>query len=543
MLTLTKTPPLVALTGNPIRFTIHSDSTTLSNKYPTLLTICLYDVGQDGDTIHITYGDVDLTFTCVSSPDESGTQLPDTTWYLTLEAWVLLVIEYMNRNYFISRDWDLSASGSSILMVGKDSNVSSPTAEYHWMATTVFEPTAVVQSGQATQPKLFYKIGLRVLLVTVVPPVGDPNDPSTLAYRLINEDVLPVNLNGDAIFDIHTIFADHVYPEFQWPEISDDLSIRRIKSTAKYCVEYYEQYGNPIIPGIVTRSSVFNALYGGVSKSQLAVYNHNDSSFWAKLTYNNYFLTWQPLVKNITPYQVEKLYFFCQYEMSHFGMRANFYYLDGSKNLSVPLTTIEAPPDKGVIEITITAWNKYWTDSLMKNLDYYEVWVDYRSERISEIRTYKIDRTPYENTRSFLFLNSLGGYDTLRAVGDQEDSLEYFRTDIDKTLPDQFEYMDHENATGHVKEIVTYKANTGWISREQLSWLREFYLSKQVFQIKGDKLMAVVVSSTKVLQRVDKESMYSLEFEYRRSYETEFYSREITYQTYSDDFINDYPNE
>jgi hypothetical protein len=531
MLTLIKTPQLVALTGNPIRFTVHSDETTLSGRYPTLITLCLFDIGQEGDTIHLTYGDVDLTFTCMPSPDESGTQIPDLTCYLTIGEWVLLVVQFMLRNYYISRDWTITVSETSILMVGKDSNVSTPFVEYHWMASTISEPSAIVQSGQAPEPKLFYKIGLRVYIIT------DETE------TLISEDLLPVNPQGNAIFDIHTVFADYVYPEFQWPEISNDLSIRRTKSTAKYCIEYYEQYGNPIVPGALTRSTVFNALYGGVSKSQLAVYNRNDSSFWAKLTYNNYFLTWQPLVKSITPYQVEKLYFFCQYEMSHFGMRANFYYLDGSKNLSVPLTTIEAPPDKGVIEITITAWNHYWTDTLMKNLDYYEVWVDYRSERISELRTFKIDRNYYENTRYFLFLNSLGGYDTLRATGNQEDSLEYTRTDIDKTLPDSFEYMDHENATGFVKEILTYKANTGWINREQLSWLREFFLSKQVFQINGDKLMAVVVSSTKVLQRVDKEYLYSLEFEYRRSFESEFYSREITYQTFGDDFENDYPNE
>ena len=167
----------------------------------------------------------------------------------------------------------------------------------------------------------------------------------------------------------------------------------------------------------------------------------------------------------------------------------------------------------------------------------------HQAERISEIRTFKIDRSYQENRRYFLFLNSIGGYDTLCATGDQEDSLEYTRTESVKTLPIGFEYMDHERATDQVIEAITYKANTGWINRESLTWIRDLFLSRKVFQIKGDKLMAVVISTTKVLQRVDKVDLFNIEFEYSRSYESEFYSREIVYAGYTDDFANDYPNE
>jgi hypothetical protein len=90
---------------------------------------------------------------------------------------------------------------------------------------------------------------------------------------------------------------------------------------------------------------------------------------------------------------------------------------------------------------------------------------------------------------------------------------------------------------------MVYKANTGWRTREEISWLRDFFLSRQVFLINVNKLVPVVVTTTQARHRVDKEELYYLEFEYRRSYVSEFYSREIVTAEFTDDFNDDFPNE
>ncbi len=529
MLTVLKSPPLVALTGNPIRFVVHSDNFMGVSAIQPYIYIAFPAKAFEDMTIQFKWQFVDITFTAKPTPDDSGYQFPDATTGGTVNDWLNIVAGYLLRNYYINRDWTISVVGDQLRMYGRPTVDGIPEVFFGWFSETI--PALMVADGRLASQREFYKIGLNLLI-----KMGE-------MWVRVGEDVLPVNSGGDAVFDIHTLFADYVFPEFLWPEISDDLMPLRPRSTAEYRVEYYEQYGNPIVPGIITRSDSFYALYGGISKSQEAVYNQNASSFWHKLTYNLYFLTWQPKYKKVTFTQVEKLFFLCQTEMTRISLRFNYYMLDGTSHLDQALSSIDLPPAKGVVELTISPWQVFYSESFANTLDYFEIWIEYRAERISELRTFKIDRTYYENERFFLFLNSLGGYDTIRVTGDQEDALEYDRTDIDKTLPAGFKYMDHESATGFVKETVTYKANTGWISRDQLSWLRELFLSKQVFQIKGDKLMPVVVSSTKVAQRIDKEYMYSLDFEYRRSLESEFYSREITYQSFADDFANDFPNE
>ena len=317
----------------------------------------------------------------------------------------------------------------------------------------------------------------------------------------------------------------------------------RPHSSAEYRIQYYEQYGSPIVPCVVTQSQSFYALVGGVSKSQEAIYNRQGSSFWLKLTYNMYFLTWQPKEKWVSINQVEKLFFFCQTEMTRLSYRMDFYFLDGTSDLSVPFSAIDLPPDKGVVELTVSPAIIKASASDPENIDYFKVWIEYQSERISEIRTYHIDRTFQENQRYFLFRNSLGGFDTLRTTGDQEDTLDYDRVSISKILSADFTEMDHENATGFVSESMVYKANTGWRTREEISWLRDFFLSRQVFLINVNKLVPVVVTTTQARHRVDKEELYYLEFEYRRSYVSEFYSREIVTAEFTDDFNDDFPNE
>jgi hypothetical protein len=387
-------------------------------------------------------------------------------------------------------------------------------------------------TGLPVTMKTFYKIGLQLLIKIDSSWVG------------VGEDLLPVNPSGDAVFDIHNLFADRIYPEFTWPEkTSLTFMDLRPHSSAEYRILYYEQYGNPVIPGSLEQSDSFYALIGGVSKLQEAIYNRQNSSFWAKLTYNMYFLTWQPKTKNVSINQVEKLFFLAQSEMTHVSYRISFYFLDGTSQLSVAFTAIDLPPDKGVIELTVSPAIIKGSASNPDLIDYYQVWLEYQSVRISEIRTYHIDYAPYENPRYFLFLNSLGGYDTLRTTGNQEDTLEYSRISINKILAVNFTELDHEAAINSVSESMTYKANTGWRTREEISWLRDFFLSKQIFLINVNKLVPIIVTTTQARHRTDQEDLFYLDFEYRRSYISDFYSREIVTAEFTDDFNDDFPNE
>jgi len=229
--------------------------------------------------------------------------------------------------------------------------------------------------------------------------------------------------------------------------------------------------------------------------------------------------------------------------MTNIKLRANFYFIDGTSQLNYPLYSLDLPSDKGVLEMTVSPYYIKGAATQPENISYYEVWMEYASTRISEIRTYRIDFTPYENQRYFLFLNSLGGYDTFRTTGQVTDLLNYERTSVNKVLGSDFTEMNHQTAPSFISEIKTFKAHTGWLSREDITWVRDFLLSKQIYQIRYNKLIPIIITSTQAQQFVDQETLYSIEFEYREAFYSEYYTRQIQTASFSDAFNDDFANE
>jgi hypothetical protein len=367
-------------------------------------------------------------------------------------------------------------------------------------------------------------------------------------FIICGEDILPVDADGYATFDIHRLFADRVYSEFQWPESSADLMVLREHQCMPYVFLYFEQYGDTLTPGKLTASDAFYILAAGISYLQEAIYNRMSqtvaASFWTKLQYNQYFLTWQPKDKLIDRYQTEKLYYLVRDPMDSLNLKIEINYNDDTAQSTITKKTVANPTEKGVYEIICTLNRLELAGYDTGIIDYYRLWLEGNtSNRISEIRTFRMDYAHHEEVRQFLFLNSLGGYDTLRITGDVEDSIELERSTISKVLGAEFTEMDHQVAAGTVSEIKTYKANTGWMNREQVAWIRDFFLSKQVYQIVVGKLVPVVVSTTQATQRRDREDLFSIDFEYRRAFSSEFYSMEIVSAEFSDDFNDDFANE
>ncbi|MBT7092711.1 MAG: hypothetical protein HN936_05665, partial [Bacteroidetes bacterium] len=85
--------------------------------------------------------------------------------------------------------------------------------------------------------------------------------------------------------------------------------------------------------------------------------------------------------------------------------------------------------------------------------------------------------------------------------------------------------------------------NTGWKTREDIAWIRDFFLSKQVYLINKGKLVPVEITTTEALQQKDRSEMYSIQFDYQRAYSSAYYTKELVAADFNDDFIDDFANE
>ncbi len=533
MLTVLKSPPLVALTGNPVRFCLQSDNflEQLGENVVFSLVFTQYGSGFEDDWIEFRWNGNVVRFICKPVPDDSGNQVFDNSGNTSTEDWFEKLARSISLNYYIANDFTVTTENLTLLLTAKEfGDQYAIQWECGW---TAWERLPVGQiSGRNQTYRLFYKIGMQVLLAS-----GD-------TWVKIGEDLHPVNEIGVTTFDIHKLFDDQVYPLFQFPEPTSPLMLARPKACREYRVRYFEQYGGELTSRAMTESNSFFVLSAAISGLQEAVYNHGNTSFWAKLQYNNYFLTWQPLEKLVTRDQTEKLFFLLQEPVSRLILRISYRFKDGTGSSSYPIFSIDDPTVKTVYELTCTPSVMQvpgWETDL---LDFYQVWMeDEHMERLSEIRTFRFDYGFHENKRVFFFQNSLGGYDTIRFIGDQEDSLEYDRVLYNSVLGSDFTEMNHHLSQLSATETRKFKANTGWITPEASAWIRDFFLSKNVYRITGGKLVPVIITTSQVAHRKDKEELFSIDFEYTQSFSNENYSREIVAADLNDDFNGDFVNQ
>lgn len=120
---------------------------------------------------------------------------------------------------------------------------------------------------------------------------------------------------------------------------------------------------------------------------------------------------------------------------------------------------------------------------------YYDVWIENADgTRISYIQRYTADNY-HVKEQWFLFENSLGGLDSLRAFGD-------LTTEQDNTH--NIAEMAEQNVEYHVDTKTKYTKNTGFLTDRQRQWLLDFAPSMQKYIIEDGWYHPIVVTDSSI---------------------------------------------
>ncbi|MFH0760710.1 MAG: hypothetical protein V2A67_04340 [Bacteroidota bacterium] len=529
MISVEATPPLVALAGNPVRFRFRTDNLLFSEGSKARLILHFEDFLSADSGFTLQWNTQTIRFIFKDDPDDSGTQLSLPESGTSLNAWVLTVAEEIRANYLIDQDWILTTNASQIHFTAKQ-----PGTLYSMSCTTEGfgpMPSVAAFAGTDKEYRLNYRLGLQLKLKT-----GDQ-------WQTLGEDILPVDSNGEAAFNVQSLFADQVRSEFLHPELSTEIATLRANLCREYRIRYYERYEDNTASGKLFTSESYYILAGGVSPLQEAIFTRQGSSLWAKIGYNQYFLTWQPREKLVDRYQIEKLFYLVREPLTSLVLRIRIHYLDGSTSGPIAQAVVDIPAEKTVYEFSLTLNTLQLPGYDQHTIEYYEVWMENgQGDRISEKRTYRMDYGYHEFLRYFLFKNSLGGWDTLRTMGKVNSTREYSRTTGKHISQSQDTDRDHSLFQIGVLEKGTFLAQTGWVKREEVDWLRELLLSETIYQVLSDRLVPVLITEKTTHSLMDGEDLFSLEFEYTYSHEGGQYSPEVIGATFDTDFNEDFSN-
>ena len=342
-------------------------------------------------------------------------------------------------------------------------------------------------------------------------------------YELITTNYYKPDLNGNIIFDI----ADQVklYLDADMPTSSNIELTKNINRP--YYISYFEYYGNPASKRQIYFHEIKYALLGGLP---FHLYQRGDFySYYVEAQKN--FLTWKPRKRKITPDQEEWL--FMPYNNAHtfnapsgpYYQIVKIYYEDGTTD-KVLHEQISSNYSEFEIAMIPCGLEHAGIDQIdpSKEVRKYEVWVGpyigFSTAYDSEHVTFYVDRKPYQYTQQFFFVNSLGGVDTLLAVGAKS-----YKQDVQRNRARYITPIDYgptfeptRQLEPAATEVVTVR--TGYLNQEEVNWLKDIIHNHQkcLTDLDGQRVSVLINTDSSDLYD-EQENLKSLEFEYEYAFD------------------------
>jgi len=281
----------------------------------------------------------------------------------------------------------------------------------------------------------------------------------------------------------------------------------------------------------------------------MAWWNDQDASFWVDAVNLMRFLTWCPRAKNTTATQLERLFFLV---CDNNNLSLTPYIEVDYDDASTETYTLDAitMANFGVIELQVGYADLQLGDiHPERTVTGWKVWLQRDAVPVSEIFEFTLDERVREFDRQFIFRNSFGWYDTALMTGKIENTLEFDRTSGYTILEEIESVYNAPDKAFLNKEQQTYKGSTGWLKSSCLDWLRDMFLSKEIYEMIGGRCYPLLITSKKVVKGKDAEYNLQLDIEYRRAYNDVFYAPvgrgdlqgpPPYMRNYSDDYSEDY---
>jgi hypothetical protein len=495
-------PELVSLARSPIQVKLTSNlptEATLINQ----LRLTINGSPAVDETIEITYGNVSETFTVKTAADDSGNTI-SVQGALTLPAYASLLANEFNKNYNLFSNFDIEYIAGSSDFVRFTPKDLSGTWSYE-------ETLSNIDVDIITSTNAAYQQSPALLLIAVL------YNRRTLAYDIQQSHILPIVTEQEEVtFDINKDFdlAPHL-PAPASIGIGGDYIAECVDNWIKYQLYYADRAGIPAITSALqTDNEEYFAIFGGNS------FFHQYDEFWSFWEVNGKFLTAQPRTQTVTYQQPMWLYWVGRVTKRILKIAGTAYRRSGATE---SFERGEIEETKGEVIVLKAGFDQLQlpndgSDPIIK----YEVYLKAGSDRISEIFTYNITAQLNDWTRYFLFANSLGGCDTIRATGKHTTSQDVIAQSgsritnadtIAKSKGEDFQY-DRRSRT-------SYQGSVGYKSKSYIAYLQDLLNAPAawIIDINASRYNPILIAPGSINLFKDDEDLSTLTFSYTHAWE------------------------
>ncbi|MCX6216566.1 DUF5977 domain-containing protein [Spirosoma sp.] len=374
---------------------------------------------------------------------------------------------------------------------------------------------------EPVDPTLEDRSGLRYYLDIYIPAYRQSPELERL-LKLPGAEKPPLLKGGASIFEGAFFRLDELLndalertkPEFKQEGMSVIVSLTMP-------VELRESIENNgiVIPGSeITRPKIW-IIKAGLNEEDFAGWG--DQFFDKYLLETRSFLTSQPDGKVIGSQQEEYLYFLLNQSPAPASVKRRIEVT--FEDLSTQTLDKGSLEGVGLYQVICAPMGPQalGLNSLPKRVRSYKVWLSNQAnERLSEVRTYRIDPRYRQQERFILFSNSRGGWDTLRLIGEGSETLKTSRTlaEVDRPLGAALDFPEIKivNLTGERELTVS----TGWIERnakQTLAYLDELLLSEELYIVTDKGHFPLDITTNSLLDSEDSADLISRTFTFKRT--------------------------
>jgi hypothetical protein len=510
---ITKKPFLMSFAGNPMRYLLSTETGGGGGEILSIIEIGFSDIDATEDhAIEVTFMGETRTLALKATPaTKDHLPIADGAW--DAARWCLACFTRIIDDVQLSKNYDITLDGATITLTAKVADTA-----YDWSAgsnTIVGVTVTTTQNGMAGTPGT-----IEGVLMTVLKN----------GTELLGSDYKPLDASGSVKFEAQE-YINAKLSLVQPPRFSLSAATYFRNVYTDYFLKYRTVFCDRIA-GVYSARNYSDpdnlycyAIAGGLNREDLVTHNMALTDFFNMAATKKKFLTWSPPSKLTDKVETHSLFFAFQTpSYSSYQLMIVIVTTGGSTapiKITLPLTV----QYWSVVEF-LAGYTQLGVEALAGHdevISYQLYLVDGDDNIISDIREFVIDYRYFENTRYFRFRNSWGTYDSLRCTGVFETIVEHEREKV-MFMSDETETMyNTPGAYSMIKEAQSFKANSGWLTKEFLNYLRDFMLSSDIFEVEDSRLHKCLLTGKKTNLFKDAQYNYSLAFEYERAYNDFFF--------------------
>lgn len=502
-ITINRAPARITPVGRPVLYEVETNRfVTAAGTRHEGNTAAIATLPTAGQTLVVSWGDVSITFTFATVPNDSGRQLPTST---SNAAWAAALLE----NFEVYRDFTVAAiSGNKVQFTaratGNEFNVT--------LGGTYTISYSTVVSGTDSGTQSNFSIAADLYRLN---PAGSP-----LYLKVAEVEATPDEVNQAAAFDFSELLEPYLEPYRPTWELA--LPVQSEGHLLSYYPIFSEKSGLPPVFGKVKQGDLAFALYGRLPEDnplfQCGGPYIEDNFLTGPLS----FAPTSPRL--LSESQQDFAYFLVHDGSTSFELWAQITWSTGVSNNFRLLTQATSSPAVWCIPI---GYNQFdWAPGAPAPGATPTVWqlgIVLGSGTVVTLPRCELAPVCKSWERYFVFRNQLGGYESMRTKGALTNLLNISQPTNERSYVadtcEPFAQFFQDPATGQYGARI----NTGYQRKEWIRyWIDAFLQSPDRYLVDEarEEFIPIVVEPSSLEFERDGQGVHSFAFTFRYAYDT-----------------------